>query len=518
MKLFPHSALLADLGVNVVENYVIRMGFVWRPIPRSDVGLDGWIELCDSSTRQVLGQQIGVQVKSTRRRFPGESETHFHWPCRAHDVSYWLETNLPVILVVVRPAAEGNEAYWVDVKQYFARVGVSRSPKVRFEKSRDRFDEKSGAALHEVVASVPHLPPPHGVDQPGAPSHCRGEMRHDLRWPGYGRATWWFVRRMVMLLLLRERLERQNWVRTFMRLRCLDYVDRERIREPVLAHVRCLSEVAFEEGIRSLSIHLTAALMSILLAIRCAPVVTDFMLGRAGGDSATDAAYLKIGLAMAGILFWAVWLPVYWHRKRRVSFPRWVNVIRLLLAWVFLVIVLSFSTFHPEIPTPGPVWWTVYATTMTCLLSTILYVYLSRWIARMELSPRARAERRRPDAGIVYRLVEVLRLIDHDERPWFGTATRRRLLTLLGETATLFERHMARRLRPSDAFDSKEWKNRCACMAANVRRLTSKVSIPGGATQEELQREVIRILIPAAVGEWNDIPAAPRDGSLWRRT
>lgn len=94
---------------------------------------------------------IQVQSKATTKPFQAETESAFEFRCAERDLNYWMQGNVPVILVVSRP--KSGEAYWVSIKDYFRDPGVRAGRKVRFEKGRDRFDEGCKDAL--VSLAVP---------------------------------------------------------------------------------------------------------------------------------------------------------------------------------------------------------------------------------------------------------------------------------------------------------------------------------------------------------------------------
>lgn len=150
-KQHPQTALTGRLGVNLVERIVTRMGHAWNETTM-DAGIDGMIELCRPDTREALNRVVLVQSKATKAIFPKETVGEFEWPCDPRDVDYWIGGNAPVILVVSRSLGDEDEAYWMDVKRYFADPVARRLARVRFDKRRDRFDEGCAGALMELGA------------------------------------------------------------------------------------------------------------------------------------------------------------------------------------------------------------------------------------------------------------------------------------------------------------------------------------------------------------------------------
>jgi hypothetical protein len=142
-----------ERGVNLIGGIVLRMGHAWNPVTM-DAGIDGTIELCHPDTREALNRIILVQSKATLHRFPKETEAGFEWPCDSRDIDHWVKGNTPVVLVVSRVVAGSEEAYWIDVKRYFADPTTRRNGRVAFDKSKDRFDETCSEALMELAAPV----------------------------------------------------------------------------------------------------------------------------------------------------------------------------------------------------------------------------------------------------------------------------------------------------------------------------------------------------------------------------
>jgi len=158
-KTFPDSGETGQLGVNLIERTVLRMGHVWRPIVLHDVGIDGEIELRDPRTRAALHRLVRAQVK-TRSKFSRDSAEGFEFTCTEKDLAYWLRSPVPVLLVCVN--ARTDEAHFVCVTEYFADVTRRESRRVYFDKTRDRFDENSGPRLVRLAAGPASaaVPPP----------------------------------------------------------------------------------------------------------------------------------------------------------------------------------------------------------------------------------------------------------------------------------------------------------------------------------------------------------------------
>lgn len=153
--------LTGQQGVNLIEKIVLAMGFVWRPTPIHDVGIDGEIEIRQSVSGEMSNCIIKVQSKATSGRFTAETDSSFEYICRPQDLDYWLSGNIPVILVVSRPSTE--EAYWVCIGEYFNNPTRLKDRRISFDKKANSFDKTSSASL--IRLSVPkdaglYFPPP----------------------------------------------------------------------------------------------------------------------------------------------------------------------------------------------------------------------------------------------------------------------------------------------------------------------------------------------------------------------
>jgi uncharacterized protein DUF4365 len=148
-KLSP-QARTGQLGVNLVEKIVLTMGCGWHPTNQSlDVGIDGEIELVEPSSHAATNSVVRVQVKATFGTWPAESQTGFEFPVDERDLNYWLSGNTPVVLIVTRPLQE--EAYWVDLKAYFANAATKRERRIRFEKATMAFTKNCLSDLFGIA-------------------------------------------------------------------------------------------------------------------------------------------------------------------------------------------------------------------------------------------------------------------------------------------------------------------------------------------------------------------------------
>jgi len=148
-KSIPRSFAIGQQGINLIEAVVLKMGFLWHPSGPVEAGIDGTIEICDPQTGAALNSIVQVQSKATSVSFPNETDTSFEWVCESKDIDYWLNGNAPVILIVSRPAT--GEAYWVPIKQYFAKPETRSSRKIVFDKRTSKFNENSKLALIDLA-------------------------------------------------------------------------------------------------------------------------------------------------------------------------------------------------------------------------------------------------------------------------------------------------------------------------------------------------------------------------------
>lgn len=143
------QSIIGQQGVNLIERIVQEMGYIWRPTPIFDVGIDGEIEIRDPVTGEMTNAFIKVQSKATTRQFQAETNHSFEFRCEQKDLDYWLRGNMPIILIVCRP--DTDEAYWVSIRDYFTDPVIQKTRKVHFDKQHDRFDASCAATLKKLA-------------------------------------------------------------------------------------------------------------------------------------------------------------------------------------------------------------------------------------------------------------------------------------------------------------------------------------------------------------------------------
>jgi hypothetical protein len=149
-KTISAEGLLGQKGINLIEKVVLEMQSLWTPSGPNEVGIDGYIELFDPVSRVALGKTLAVQSKALSN-FTNEIDESFDYWCDRRDLNYWLQGNMPVIVIVSRPASD--EAYWVCVKDYFADNKARSSTKIHFSKGMQRFTRQSLRELADLGRS-----------------------------------------------------------------------------------------------------------------------------------------------------------------------------------------------------------------------------------------------------------------------------------------------------------------------------------------------------------------------------
>lgn len=149
-KTFTDATMTGDAGIALIHRRTSEMGFAWHPRGTLDAGIDGEIELRDPATGAALNKILFVQSKASERPFPGETDTSFHYLCRPQDIEYWLEADVPVLLICSHPSKQ--EAWWANVTEWFTDPARRLSRKVEFDKLAQRFDGDAANMLLSVGA------------------------------------------------------------------------------------------------------------------------------------------------------------------------------------------------------------------------------------------------------------------------------------------------------------------------------------------------------------------------------
>jgi Domain of unknown function (DUF4365) len=136
-------------GERLAALLVGEMGHEFHPAQRNEAGLDGFIELRDASSGEVSAQIVLCQVKTGENVMFGETDTEFSWRAEPGDLTYWENSNAPVIVIVVGLAKK--EGWWKAVDEAFADEDARARRVVRFHKEPDRLNGAPGDVLWDVV-------------------------------------------------------------------------------------------------------------------------------------------------------------------------------------------------------------------------------------------------------------------------------------------------------------------------------------------------------------------------------
>ena len=143
-KRIAKQTITGRLGVNFIEQQVLKMGFAWNP-STVDAGIDGYIELRDQATDEAKNLVIAVQSKATSKSLAGVRGNSFTFYCKDNDLTYWLQGNLPVIFVYT--FTDTGEAFWISIKEYFNTSAKRQSGKIEFDIKQDQFDKSCAESI-----------------------------------------------------------------------------------------------------------------------------------------------------------------------------------------------------------------------------------------------------------------------------------------------------------------------------------------------------------------------------------
>lgn len=154
LKRLPREGALGQLGVNLIEKIVTEMGSRWTPSGENEVGIDGYVELFEPSSRNATGLHLSVQSKAVTQFKCNADKITF--TCKRADIEYWLSTAPRVILVVSQPSS--GEAYWLSVRDYFGAPAHRGETVAVFDRKAQRLTAGSYDALLEVARPTDRTP------------------------------------------------------------------------------------------------------------------------------------------------------------------------------------------------------------------------------------------------------------------------------------------------------------------------------------------------------------------------
>ena len=138
MKVVTDNQRNGELGETLVKAAILGLGHVFEGRGRLETGIDGTIEFRDPVTRKMLGKTVAVQVKTTAAgKYSREDDTSFDYLLKTADLEYWRDTNLPVIIIVLR--LSDQSMFWKDVSA--GAPGDER--RLTFDKVADKLDAAS---------------------------------------------------------------------------------------------------------------------------------------------------------------------------------------------------------------------------------------------------------------------------------------------------------------------------------------------------------------------------------------
>ena len=109
-----------------------------------EAGIDGIAEVMDDGT--PLAKMIAVQVKATdKARYSNEDAHGFTYLLRTEDLSYWRNSNLPVILVLYRRSDETY--YWKEIPNAFS----VDEHKLVFDKTTDVLNQEAADSIAQLT-------------------------------------------------------------------------------------------------------------------------------------------------------------------------------------------------------------------------------------------------------------------------------------------------------------------------------------------------------------------------------
>ena len=153
-KTISAAGITGQQGINAIERIVLESGSRWTPSGPNEIGIDGYIELFDPSSRRPLGLTLAVQSKVVSAIANDKGATFDYW-CASGDISYWLEGNIPVVLIV--SSGDAKEVYWASVRDQFKDWKPGDSTRVTFVSAEQKLDKQTFSRLATVASPKPGL-------------------------------------------------------------------------------------------------------------------------------------------------------------------------------------------------------------------------------------------------------------------------------------------------------------------------------------------------------------------------
>jgi hypothetical protein len=97
VKKLSQNQLIGQRGEFLIAERTLAMGFAFDARNRLETGIDGFLELREPQTGQMLAKWIGAQVKTTDTgAYVHEDDVGFEYLLRPDDLAYWRGANIPV--------------------------------------------------------------------------------------------------------------------------------------------------------------------------------------------------------------------------------------------------------------------------------------------------------------------------------------------------------------------------------------------------------------------------------------
>lgn len=137
------------LGESIAAVFIKKLGHEFHETGRNEAGIDGFIELRELPTGRVQAQIVACQVKFGTSGISEETDDGFVWTASKGDLLYWENSNLPVIVIVVR--TDPDQAWWRAVDEAFPDEAARAARAVRFDKTRDHLSGSARDGLFAVA-------------------------------------------------------------------------------------------------------------------------------------------------------------------------------------------------------------------------------------------------------------------------------------------------------------------------------------------------------------------------------
>lgn len=110
----PKQHVSDDRAMDAVSSAIHKLGWVFRPLPLSDYGIDGEIEI-RNSTEEMTGALLRVQVKGVSSESLMKKKTI---TVKTSTVRYWLASPVPVLIFIVTQLTTRNRINVIHVEDY----------------------------------------------------------------------------------------------------------------------------------------------------------------------------------------------------------------------------------------------------------------------------------------------------------------------------------------------------------------------------------------------------------------